>query len=113
VKVIFIIGTFESDRGLEAMKDHEREAAKLAEQVMWSGAVPLLLYRGLHLHNSRAQNQCWLDRIAELLRRSDAAVCTPGEPERSASSEAIRGLCRKLGVPILDRCYLNEAIQEL
>lgn len=98
MKVVFIAGPYRAVSEWEVLANIRR-AERLALDVWRLGACALCPHKNTAHFGGAAPDSVWLEGAQELLRRSDAVICT-SDWEKSEGAQGEVGLARSLGIPV-------------
>jgi hypothetical protein len=104
MKMIFVAGPYRAGSEWEVFQNIRR-AESLALELWRMGLAVVCPHKNTEWFGGAASDQVWLEGAQEMVRRSDAIVCT-SDWESSAGARGEVALAHKLGIPVFH--HLNE-----
>lgn len=98
MKVVFVAGPYRASSEWNVLVNI-RQAELLALEVWKLGACALCPHKNTAHFGGAAPDELWLEGARELMRRSDAVVCTPRWNE-SVGAQGEVSLALEMGIPV-------------
>lgn len=99
MKLVFVAGPYRAGSEWEVLQNI-RSAEELSLELWKMGLAVICPHKNTEWFGGAAPDQVWLEGGLEMVRRSDAVVCTPNWGQ----SDGARGevaLAQSLGIPVL------------
>lgn len=103
MKMVFVAGPYRA-KSEWGVFQNIRSAEKLALELWILGLAVICPHKNTEAFGGAAPDSLWLEGALEMVRRSDAVVCTPDWQASEGACGEVE-LARELGIPILHSVF--------
>jgi hypothetical protein len=100
MKLVYVAGPYRAASEWGVLKNIQR-AEELALKVWIAGAACICPHKNTAFFGGAAHDNVWLEGDKEMVRRSDAIVCTDGWRDSAGATGEVE-LAKSLGIPVFD-----------